>query len=214
VLTVTTPLASSSRSPWNQLLAAREDAWPGFVLVNGITEYLVGSTAARLNYEVGEAVQVALDAGGRQFTSYLLATPQGTRRVNADETSASLWIADTGAPGQYRLEAGGRQGVRYGFSVNLSPEENRVQRADIEQLKSMLADTRMPIVRSVEALRQSRKVTAERTSWEAYPWLIALLVLVVAAENLISSLFYRKSSSRPLPETSAEPAARQPVTTA
>ena len=91
-----------------------------------------GRAVCDVNAVVGENVQVVLDPGERQFDSYLLATPDGTRRVSADETTASLWISDVGMPGQYRLEAGGRQGVSYGFSMNMSPEDNNVQRADIE----------------------------------------------------------------------------------
>ena len=101
-------------------------------------------------------------------------------------------IADTDRPGQYRLEAGGQQGVRYGFSVNLPAQSTQVGRADLAALQKSLGEVKLPIADSVESLRQSRKVSAARTRWEAYPWLILLLVLVVVGETLLSSLFYRK----------------------
>ncbi|NIL96404.1 MAG: hypothetical protein GTO53_05625 [Planctomycetales bacterium] len=196
VLVMTTPLGTTSRWPWNHLLAPKEEAWPGFLLVNGMAEYLVGSLGQRLNYQVGEAVTLRMEAGQRDYKSYLLSTPEGTQRVKADPDRNEILLAPTSTAGQYRIEAGGRQGVRYGFSANLPFDETRLQRADIQQLRQELPDE-VALVATIDQLRQSRKVTVGRSRWEAYPWLIVLLVLAVAAENLLATFFYRKSAAQP-----------------
>ncbi len=202
VLVMTTPLGTSSPRPWNHLLAPKEEAWPGFVLVHGMAEYLVGSRGQRLNYQVGEAATVRLDAGQREYASYLLSTPAGTQRVKATAEGDQIVVAQTPVTGQYRIEAGGRQGVRYGFSANLPRQATRLERADRDQLEDDLPQENLAWVTNLEQLRKSRKATGGRARWEAYPWLILLLVVVVAAENLLATFFYRKVAPEPVqPDT-------------
>ncbi|MDH3718522.1 MAG: hypothetical protein OES79_10425, partial [Planctomycetota bacterium] len=96
-----------------------------------------------------------------------------------------------------RIEAGGRQGVRYGFSANVPRDTTHLERVDTEQLRTELPDDEIALVATIDQLRKSRKVTVGRSRWEAYPWLIVLLVVVVAAENLLATFFYRKSAPKP-----------------
>jgi len=191
-LTLTTSLTSPGRSPWNDLLSPREDAWPGFVLVNAIADYLVGSAGQRLNYRVGELADVSLDRDGEQFPSYLLTTPKSSRRVQPDDDGTRLLITGTEFPGHYKIAAGGRQGVQYGFSVNLPAAATALGRADPELLEQAFDDARLPIVNSLAELRESREVTAARTRWEAAPWLIIVVAVAVAGEGLMATFFYRK----------------------
>jgi hypothetical protein len=191
VMTLTTSLAVSRRSPWNTLLLKSEAAWVGYVLVNSITEYLVGSVGQRVNYEVGDMAQVRLDSRRREFTSYLLTTPEGTRRIKTNEQDHSVSITGLNKPGQYQMAAGGELGVHYGFSVNLAADTTQVGRADTDQLGEQFKDSKLVFVDSIEQLRQSRQNVASRTRWEAFPWVILLLVMAVVGETLLSSLFYR-----------------------
>ncbi|MGB6042234.1 MAG: BatA domain-containing protein, partial [Pirellulales bacterium] len=211
VLVMTTPLGSTGRSSWNQLLAPKEEAWPGFVLVNGMADYLVGSSGQRLNFAVGESVLLSVDNKSQKFDSYLLKTPDGNQRVKAEADQDELLIAGTETAGQYRIEAGGRQGVRYGFSANVTRDTTRLERIDEQELRAELEGADIALVSSMDQLRHSRKVAVGRSRWEAYSWLIALLVLVVAAENLLSTFFYRHSapSTGPLSMTQS-PAAQPP----
>ncbi|MFP6658392.1 MAG: BatA domain-containing protein [Pirellulales bacterium] len=195
VMTLTTSLAVARRSPWNTLLLKSEAAWVGYVLVNSITEYLVGSVGQRMNYEVGDMAEIRLDGRRQEYTSYLLSTPDGTRRVKTTERDHSVSITGLNKPGQYRLAAGGQQGVLYGFSVNLQAETTRVGRADIGQLNEQLGDSKLAIVDSIDQLNQSRRNVASRTRWEGFPWLILLLAIVVVGETLLSSLFYRNRTA-------------------
>ncbi len=212
---MTTPLGSTGRSSWNQLLAPKEEAWPGFVLVNGMADYLVGSSGQRLNFAVGESVLLSVDNKSQKFDSYLLKTPDGNQRVKAEADQDELLIAGTETAGQYRIEAGGRQGVRYGFSANVTRDTTRLERIDEQELRAELEGADIALVSSMDQLRHSRKVAVGRSRWEAYSWLIALLVLVVAAENLLSTFFYRHSapSTGPLSMTQS-PAAQPPQSSA
>lgn len=206
VLLMTTPLGTTGRSAWNQLLAPREEAWPGFALVNGMAEYLVGSSDQHLNFAVGESVLLSLDNDAKHFDSYLLKTPDASQRVKAESDQDELLIARTETPGHYRIEAGGRQGVSYGFSTNVKRSSTQLERIDPQELQTELDGVDIALVTSMDQLRKSRKAVVGRSRWEAYSWLIVLLVLVVIAENLLSTFFYRKSVPTSSPSMANEPA--------
>lgn len=194
---LTTSLTSSghsSESPgnsWNDLLSPRENAWPGILLVNAITEYLVGSAGWRLNYDVNDLAELELDSRN-EYASFLLTTPNDSRRVVPDENGRHLLVSGTEVPGHYQLGAGGRQGVQYGFSVNVPSAATVLNRMTPDEFNESYDPKRLPVVTSVQELSDTRKVTAARTRWEAYPWLMMVLAIVVASEGLMATFFYRQ----------------------
>ncbi len=191
-LLLTTSLSSGTRAPWNDLLAARENAWPGFVLVNAMADYLAGIAGQRLNYRTGSVARVGLSGQEEVFDAYLLKTPTGSRRIAADDRGRQLLISNTETPGHYRLGAGGTEGVQYGFSINLPAEATNLKRADLDQLSEIFDPSQLPIVVTTEQLSRTREDVEGRTRWEAYPWLIMLVSIVVAGEGLLATFFYRK----------------------
>jgi hypothetical protein len=191
-LLLTTSLSSGGRTPWNDLLAPRENAWPGFVLVNAMADYLVGTTGQRLNYQTGEVARLGLDDRDEGFESYLLKTPTGSRRIVADDRGMELLISSTETPGHYRVGAGGKQGAEHGFSINLPSEATNLKRANREQLSENFGKSDLPVVTTAEQLSRTREDVEGRTRWEAYPWLILLVSIVVAGEGLLATFFYRK----------------------
>jgi hypothetical protein len=203
-LLLTTSLTSGNRSAWNELLAPREMAWPGFVLVTAMADYLVGSAGQRLNYLTGEVARLQVDAEHKDFDSYLLKTPTGSRRIAPDDRGRQLLIHGMETPGHYRIGAGGQQGAEYGFSVNLPAEATDLERMDFGKWSARFDKNRLPILTGVNQLSRIRQDVEARTRWEAAPWLIMILTMVVAAEGLLATFFYRKPKTKSLQQHSLQ----------
>ena len=157
-----------------------------------MADYLAGIAGQRLNYRTGSVARVGLSGQEEVFDAYLLKTPTGSRRIAADDRGRQLLISNTETPGHYRLGAGGTEGVQYGFSINLPAEATNLKRADLDQLSKIFDPSRLPIVVTTEQLSRTREDVEGRTRWEAYPWLIMLVSIVVAGEGLLATFFYRK----------------------
>ncbi len=192
VLLLTTSLSPGTGKPWNELLAPREMAWPGFVLVGMMAEYLVGSTGAQLNYRTGELARLPVYAEDRNIDSYLLQSPTGSRRIAPDDQGDQILVTSTEFSGNYRIGAGGNEGTEYGFSVNLPAEQTDLTRADRIDWAQRYPEDRLPIHTLTDSLTRLREDAEAKTKWEAAPWLLLALAIVVATEGLLATFFYQR----------------------
>ncbi|MDE0938568.1 MAG: BatA domain-containing protein [Pirellulales bacterium] len=192
VLLLTTSLSPGTGKPWNELLAPREMAWPGFVLVGMMAEYLVGSAGTQLNYSTGELVRLPLYAEDRNIDSYLLQSPTGSRRIAPDDQGQQILISSTEIPGNYRIGAGGKEGTEYGFSANLPVEQTDLTRADRMDWAQRYPKDRLPIHTLTDSLNRLREDAEAKTKWEAAPWLLLALSIVFATEGLLATFFYQR----------------------
>ncbi len=192
VLLLTTSLSAGEGRPWNELLAPREMAWPGFVLVGMMGEYLVGGTDAQLNYTTGQLATLPVYAEDRNIDSYLLQSPTGSRRIAPDDQGEQILITATEFPGNYRIGAGGDEGTEYGFSVNLPAEQTDLTRANRIDWEKRYPKDRLPIHTLTDSLTRLREDAEAKTKWEAAPWLLLFLSIVVATEGLLATFFYQR----------------------
>jgi len=189
VVTMTTPVSDRpDESAWNLLPVGQ--SWPFVILVNQTMLYLVGSSEQRLNYYAGQTVVVSLDEEARR-QSYVLTTPEEVKfTLSADPKQDALVISSTGAVGNYRVQAGGATGVDRGFSVNLAPSQTDLTRMTEEELQSMFGPIPFSVAR--DRTQIDRDVSQGRVGRELFPLLIILLVLVLAAEQVVANRFYRE----------------------
>lgn len=195
VLTMTTPISDPASSdergyvPWN-LIPAGDDPFPFFLLANTMATYLAGGGATRLNYTAGSTAVVPLDAG-RRHPIYVLTTPRGDQmRTPPGEGQESIVVTSTEVPGNYRLQAGGgQQEVDLGFSVNLPPSVSQLARAGPDDLRAIFGETPFQLARSRDEI--DRSVSAGRVGQELFGYLILLVVLVLACEQVLSNRFYQ-----------------------
>ena len=201
VLVMTTPvsdLASRAKErnyvPWN-LLPTGDDKFPFYLLANTMAEYLVGSGDQHLNYTAGSTAVVRLAADERQ-PMYVLTTPRGDQiRTPPGESQDAIVVTSTEAPGSYRLAAGGGDTqVDLGFSVNLPPSVSQLARASDDDLRAAFGDTPFRLARNREEI--DRSVSAGRIGQELFPYLIVLLVLVLAGEQVLANRFYQDYDTR------------------
>jgi hypothetical protein len=193
-------------------LPTGEEPWPFVMLANEMLFYLVGGGHQRLNYTAGDTAVVDLDARESR-PIYSLTTPRGDQlRMPLDDDRNALIVTSTEAPGNYRIRAGGGdQRVDLGFSVNLPPETSELDRVTADDMKSVLG----PVPFHLAAGRQEidRSVSAGRVGQELYPYLIMLLVLVLAFEQVLSNRFYQDYDTSAPTSRAAELAATSKVAT-
>jgi hypothetical protein len=208
VLVMTTPISDPANRPdtWN-LLPTGEEPWPFVMLTNEMLLYLVGGAGERLNYTAGDTAIVRLGSGER-YPIHSLTTPRGDQiRTPADEKQNALVVTSTEVPGNYRIQAGGgQQGVDLGFSVNLPQQVSQLDRATADDLKAVFGAKEFRLARNRDEI--DRSVSAGRVGQELYPYLIVLLVVILALEQALSNRFYQDYDTAARPSRAAELAAR------
>ncbi len=188
-LTLTTPVSDRPhRSPWNLLPVG--EAWPFLILVNELAAYLVGSSEEQLNYAAGQTAALRLDPAERR-PRYTLSTPGGLKLpVTPDLNRSLLLVSATDEPGNYRAQAGGREGFDRGFSVNLAPRQTDLRRIDEEHLRRIFGP--MPFQLARDRRQLEGKQREARVGRELFTPLLLMLVIVLGAEHFVSNRFYKQ----------------------
>lgn len=192
-LTMTTPVSDDpNRGPWNLLPAG--ESWPFFILANEMAAYLVGSSDRQLNYFAGQTATLRLDPDD-DFPSYVLtaldAPEEVDVRLTPDLRDHVLTITSTDRVGNYRVRAGGStSGVELGFSVNLAPEQTRVERLSEEELSELFGAVPYRLARDRNQLERDR--SRQRVGRELFGLLILLMAVALGIEHVLANRFYKE----------------------
>jgi hypothetical protein len=192
VLLFTTALDQSHlKEPgrWNDYLTS----WFYMALANKTMSYLAGDAEeANYLYLSGQQVTVPLPATAHFSTGALKGPGLSATEavvIRADK-QAELTLTQAVTPGNYSLV--GEDGKRISsFSVNLPPEESQLARIAPERLEELLGPGAVLAVGHGTSLHE-----ALRGHWkqplELFPWLMILVLLALAVENLLANRFYRR----------------------
>ncbi len=206
VMTLTTPISehASGRDIWNQLPTGDPSVF--VMLVNELAYYLVGQGQERLNYVAGETAVVRLASDDR-FATCVLTTPGGDHiRSPIDEQLHALVVTSTEAPGNYLVQAGGgATALELGFSVNLPSDVTRLEHASDEEIKAIFGDTPFRLAHNRDEI--DRNISAGRVGSELFPYLIVLLAIFLAGEQVLANRFYTDYDTTPPRSRAAEFAA-------
>jgi hypothetical protein len=167
------------------------------VLARYPMRYLAGDTdPVRLNFLSGQAAPVATLPPVLRFHSYTLwRGPDLIDTVTADASVSELRLPQAVAPGNYSVEGEGKREADakrvVQFSVNLAPEECSLDRVPPREVEALFGQE------SVVPLDLRTKLgEVIRSHWsqpeELLPYLLVLLLLLLAVENLLANKFYRK----------------------
>jgi hypothetical protein len=189
VLLFTTRLDAGQQPRWNNYM----DAGTSFcVVLPGLTTaYLAGdAAAARLNFVTGQGVpEVRLPLGARA-PAYTVEGPGILETVPAGGRPNVLEVRQATAPGNYVVEDPARNPVG-AFSVNMPPEESVLTRVPALEVEALFGAGAV-----VPVNRRGRLIEALQGHWdqpvELLPSLLLLLLMLLAAENLLGNLFYRR----------------------
>ncbi len=199
VLLWTTPLSrrvdADDPAAWNEFPIT---GWSFLALLDRTIPYLAGASNTRLNFEAGEDVDLPILPGERS-ASYVVQGPEGSdldERINPPREAPSLVVVAPQALGNwsvYSAEAGTPAGPPdLGFSVNPRPEESTFTLLNQEDLVGLFGDEEsFALADSPEKLE--REIRNVRVGREIFPWLMALILLLVTVENYLANRFHRES---------------------
>jgi hypothetical protein len=206
-VSVPLPDGASRQRPCNNFL---ESSFY-LVLVNRAVSYLAGDFEdAALNFRAGPEVSLPLPLKPR-FRSYALEGPGVTGSdtvVTADEKKDAkgkptgeiadeLRIRATGTAGNFTVRGTKEQGKPGGpeswlakFSLNPAPAESLLDRVPVDSIEPLLGPGSVVPVGQKKSLHEALQNRFTQPV-ELFPWLMMLLLLVLAVENLLANKFYK-----------------------
>jgi hypothetical protein len=196
VLLLTTAVNPPPRTrPWDEWnnLQQTESAATFVILADGITQFLAGQVDQRLNWQAGEDVVLRPERDQR-LGAYLVYAPDNPEptRGSVDAAETAILVPAPEAVGHYRVEVGqSPQSFQRQFSVNASPDESRLEPMSTGELNTIFGEGKFAVATSLDELQ--RVMGDVRIGRELFPWLIALLLLVLAAEPFLANRFYAEN---------------------
>jgi hypothetical protein len=171
--------------------------WSFLAVMNETIPYFAGATSEKLNFEAGEDANLPIDPTRRFKTYTVESLTDKTIAPNtfpAPLTSESLVILAPPALGQWKVTATGAEGSKgtMGFSVNAPTSETRVDRLEKAELEKLFGKDGYSLADDSESLK--RAIVTSRVGHEIFPWLMALILLLVTAENLLANRFHRETA--------------------
>ncbi|GEM_PF-376734 len=195
VIVFTTPLDEREREVrWNDYIENRTSFY--LVLAKLPTQYLTGEDkGVHLNFQCGvEEPNVPLPANVR-LAAYTLRGPDLIDTLAADPQAGVLRVKQATLPGNYSLEnpaaTGATDPVVAKFSVNLAPEENDLTRVPTSDVESLFGSGSIVTAERGADLRDLLKGQWNEPL-ELFPYLMILLLFVLALENLLANKFYKR----------------------
>lgn len=200
ILTMATPISDplnvADRPEWNRLSTAL-DPWPYFVLMNDMFRYLVQSGEHKLNYIVGEPAVLRTSALGTHPRLQIFHPQDAWQDIASSGDTVTYRFTNT--PGVYRVRNVNQIARQRGFSVNLTAAATNLERVRTERLDEILGAENYKIARDRDNVH--REIGEARRGRDFFPWLLALFVLVLGAESVLSNRFYvTPKSATPVPE--------------
>ena len=195
VIVFTTPLDVRARDArWNNYIETLTSFY--LVLAKYPTQYLTGEDkGVNLNFQCGvEEPRLPLPVAPR-YAVFKLSGPDLIETLAADPQANELSVKEAKLPGSYTVTghvAAGQPGTPLGsFSVNLPPEENDLTRVPAAEVEALLGNGTIVTAERGANLRELLKGQWSEPL-ELFPYLMALLLFVLALENLLANKFYRR----------------------
>ncbi len=171
---------------WNELFQRK--FLPAWMLVRGLTSYLVQDDVASLNITIGQIATFKNDL--RKYPEvYNVFTPRADKPPTlVTSINSEIKYRFTDYPGQYRLK-GVQSPVLRGFSVNLPESSTDLQRMELDELDGILGPDRYQLATQKDEIQRQQGTT--RRGQEFYPLLMLMLLVVFGVEYLMSNRFYQ-----------------------
>jgi hypothetical protein len=195
VLLWTTPLSKrayrTDPDAWNEF--PNLSFWSFPVLMNLTVPYMAGTSAEQLNFEAGDNVLLRLDPSAH-LTSFSVTGPDGkTADVPPPSGHEFLEVASAQLPGQWAIKAMAedKHTAALGFSVNPPRAESQFTLLQKQDLDTIFGKDGYVLAENAQALQREEGVA--RFGYEAFPWLMILILIVVTLENFLANTFYKEA---------------------
>ncbi len=196
VLLWTTPLARrydrTDPEAWNEFPSLSFWAFP--VLIGNLTiPYVAGTGSEPLNFEAGENVFLKLDPNMR-ITRFSVTDPD---KKKSDPLVPSgneyLEVPSAQLPGQWTVNGmtDDSHTVALGFSLNPPHAESQFTLLQKPELDTIFGKDGYILAENAQAFVHEDKIV--RYGYEAFPWLMFLILIVVTLENLLANTFYKEA---------------------
>lgn len=192
VLYWTTPLArrpsSSDAAAWNDF----PRSWAFVQVVNRMCAYLADTDSQTAMVEAGQDYLLPVDTD-KGFNIALVKGPgdrPGERRdIAANETRLPILRPEVLGHWGVALTGPGGSARSTGFSVNPPATESRIKTLTKEQLDTVFGKEGYALAQDPDSLEKA--VGLARVGVEFFPWLMLLLMIVLAFENYLANRFYK-----------------------
>ena len=188
VVLMTTPISDprnrKDRPEWNAL----PFEWPFMVLMDQTMMHLVKSESNALNYDVGQTAHLKVENTETQARFQFFTPLHNWQEISSNH--GRLSVQSTEAIGTYRV-FDDKQNPAGGFSVNLDRDETQLDRIEEAVLGSVFGEENYQLARQKSDI--VRQVDIGRIGREFYPFLLIMLAIALAMENLLANRFYRQS---------------------
>lgn len=192
VIQFTVPMGLGSNDEVHNYAAT----WVYMALVNEAVRTLVGdSEDQEFNFTGGQNVVIKWPAEGKPGATYFLSGPDVSATdavIRREEGQAYFRVGPerTGTAGNFTVQSEDGQWSD-GFSINAPVEESNLERLPPEPIAELFgAEALTP----ADKKRDLSEILSGRFSQpiELFPFLMILLLLVLAGENLLANKFYRR----------------------
>ncbi len=204
VLLWTTPLsrlpelnANATSESWNEFPI---HDWSFFYLMNQSVSYLAGTGEENLNFDAGRDVLIALDPT-RRSKAYVVEDPakKTSDLLRPPAGSDSLVVVAPQQVGNWRVKGQGAAGNEetFGFSVNPPAIESQfvpLETKDLDALFGGPAPKKYLLIR--DPSKRQGDVDRVKFGQELFPWIMALILLIVCLEGVLANRFYRETGTR------------------
>jgi hypothetical protein len=186
------PLAAGSEK-----LHSYSASWFYLVLVNEAVRTLTGDSEDQLfNFTAGQNVLIKWPvADAKPGAAFFLSGPDVSANdatIRREEAQAYFRLGPekTGTAGSFTIESEDKKWSD-GFSINAPVEESNLERLPPESIAELFGDKALSAADKRLELKEilSGKFTQPI---ELFPFLMILLLLVLAVENLLANKFYKK----------------------
>jgi hypothetical protein len=177
----------------------------GLVLVNEVCKYTAGEAAAeQLNFRCGDPVTLALPATAPRGVYHIDAPDpdltESERSLTVAEGDKTVDVRAASSPGQYALFEPSRKRIA-AFSLNLSPEEARLDRLPPKDIEAALGAGSVLTPQSGASLNDAlhehgkeASATSSSSPVSLLPLLMMLTLLFLTFEGLLANRFYERTS--------------------
>jgi hypothetical protein len=187
IITFALPYPGSDGQDREKMWSELYQDWPGFALFQGTVRYLAAWNKQQLNYFVDEPV--VLENNVSQFPQFYMMYNPIQEDARVESTNENLIYSFTRYPGQYRLRGSRPQGpVVRGFSVNIDRKNISLERVKSDILNKALGKDLYRIAKEQNEVQSS--LGEGRYGRDLAPFLLVIFVMMIMAEQTMSSRFY------------------------